>query len=182
MRLFVALTPPADAMAELEAAVAPLRDGWPDLRWASQDRWHVTLAFLGEVAEPKLAGLATRLERAAARHPGQQLTIGRAGAFPGARKAQVLIARIEPLTDLAALAASVAAGARRAGASAPDEGRKYRPHLTLARSRQPADITDLIQSLAGFAGQPFTTTEIHLIKSHLGPPPSYETLASYPLA
>jgi RNA 2',3'-cyclic 3'-phosphodiesterase len=182
MRLFVALNPPVGALAELEAAVAPLRPDWPGLRWTGPDRWHVTLEFLGDVDEGKLDGLAIRLERAARRHQGLELTIGPGGAFPSRKRARVLISRIEgDQPALAALAASVAAGARRAGAPPPDEGRKYQPHLTLARTRQPTDLGDLIGTLAGFLGAPWPATDIHLIRSHAGPKPWYETLASWPL-
>jgi len=185
MRLFVAVTPPAEVLAELEAAVAPLRADWPGLRWASPDRWHVTLAFLGEVAEPKLDGLRERLERAARRHHATRLQVGKGGAFPSAGKARVFCAFIggekDQLAELRGLAASVAAGSRRAGAPPPDEGRRYRPHLTLARCRQPADLRPLVSALAGFAGQPWDAREIELILSKTGPQPSYQTLGSWPL-
>ncbi len=185
MRLFVAVTPPPDALAELEAAVVPLRGDWPVLRWGSVDRWHVTLAFLGEVAEPRLDGLRERLERAARRHHAMRLRIGRGGAFPSAGKARVLCAHISGETDqlaaLRRLAASVAAGARRAGAPPPDEGRRYRPHLTLARCKQPADLRPLVSALAGYAGQPWNAAEIELIRSTTGPQPSYQTIDRWPL-
>jgi 2'-5' RNA ligase len=186
MRLFVALTPPAAALSALEATVAPLRADWPGLRWTSMDRWHVTLAFLGEVAEPRLADLEVRLERAARRHTCQNLLIGPGSAFPAPSRARVLITRVEAaagtVTHLEALAGSVAAAARRAGAPSPDENRRYRPHLTLARCRQPADVTELVQALPGPAGEPWAATVIHLIKSENGPRPSYQTLGSWPLA
>jgi 2'-5' RNA ligase len=185
MRLFVALEPPPDALAELEAVVAPLRPQWPELRWAGMDKWHVTLAFLGEVDETRLADLQARLGRAASRHPSQDVHIGRGGAFPSTRRARVLCAHIEgeqqAMTGLSALAASVAAGARRAGAPAPDEGRRFRPHLTLARCRQPSDLGKLTGSMSTFAGATWATLQVHLIRSLLGPRPRYETLASWPL-
>jgi|SRR5580658_2062079 2'-5' RNA ligase len=185
MRLFVALNPPASALAELEEAVAPLRRDWPDLRWASQDRWHVTLAFLGEVAEPRLDELAVRLERAASRHPGQRLVIGNGGAFPSPSRARVLIAHIQgqdaDLAGLTRLAGSVAAAARRAGAPPPDEGRRYRPHLTLARCRQPTDLSELVRTLPAGSGRPWSPTEICLIQSQNGPQPRYDTLGGWPL-
>jgi 2'-5' RNA ligase len=55
MRLFVAITPPPAALGELEAAVAPVRGQWPELRWTGHPDWHVTLAFLGEIGEPAAA-------------------------------------------------------------------------------------------------------------------------------
>jgi len=185
MRLFVALHPSPTALAELEAAVAPLRTGWPDLRWTGQDKWHVTLAFLGEVAEDKLDQLTVRLGRAAGWHQAQQLWIGQGGAFPNQKRARVLISRIEgdqpALAAVTALAGSVAAGARRAGAPPPDEGRRYRPHLTLARCRQPTDVSGVVDALGGFAGSAWLAAEMQLIRSYAGPKPRYETLQGWPL-
>jgi 2'-5' RNA ligase len=195
MRLFVALSPPATALAELEEAAVPVRASWPELRWVGADRWHVTLAFLGEVDDGKLDELNRRLERAAARHVGQSLAIGPGNAFSSIKRARVLIVHIEgQTTALGALAASVAAGARRAGAPSEDEGsgagpggrppgtsRRYRPHLTLARTRQPSDLSGPVQALEGFHGQPWTPTEVHLIRSVLGSRPRYEAIGSWPL-
>jgi RNA 2',3'-cyclic 3'-phosphodiesterase len=179
MRLFVALTPPQAALAELETALGPVRADWPELRWVGSDRWHVTLAFLGEVDQSKLDELGRRLERAAARHAGLPLAIGRCGAFSSVKRARVLIMHVNG--ESSALAASVAAGARRAGAPPPDEGRRYRPHLTLARTRQPADLSEAVRALEGFKGQPWTPAEVHLIRSVLRPTVRYETIASWPL-
>ncbi|MHB1594140.1 MAG: RNA 2',3'-cyclic phosphodiesterase [Streptosporangiaceae bacterium] len=185
MRLFVAFTLPAGALAELEAAVARLRPDWPGLRWTGPDRWHVTVAFLGEVAESRLDRLAPRLARAAGRHAPQQVRVGSAGAFPAASRARVLWAGIEggpdAMTGLSALAVSVAAGARRAGAPSPDEGRRYRPHLTLARTRRPEDLGPLVAELAGFSGSPFAADRIELIESRLAGDQAYVTIDSWPL-
>jgi RNA 2',3'-cyclic 3'-phosphodiesterase len=183
MRLFVAITPPPAVLDELEAIVAPLRAAWPGLRWTSQAAWHLTLAFLGEVSEEKAAALPARLERAAHRHPVLSLSFGPGGAFPAPGRARVVWAGIRgDGAALTALARSVAAGARRAGAGPPDEGRAFRPHVTLARCRQPADVGPLVGSLAGYAGTPWTAAEIHLIRSYLGAgPPRYELAGSWPL-
>ncbi len=188
MRLFVAVAVPMRAADELDDAVAPLRQSWPGLRWTGRDAWHLTLAFLGEVAEPVCARLEPRLERAAARHPRLSLSLGEAGAFPSAARARVLWTGVqgEPQA-LAALAQSVAAGARRAGAPPAEEGRRFRPHLTLARCREPVDVGPLVDRLSGFTGTTWTAGEIYLIRSHLpgGRPhdrPRYETLGCWPMA
>jgi 2'-5' RNA ligase len=183
MRLFVAIVPPPAALSQLAAVVEPLRLAAPELRWAGRESWHLTLAFLGEVDEGRLAELSVRLERAAGRHPRQQLSIAGGGAFPSAGRARVVWAGIRADGQaLAALAASVAAGARRAGAPPPDDGRKYHPHLTLARCRQPADVRRLTSELAQASGQDWTAGEIHLVRSHLtGSSPQYEQMGSWPL-
>jgi 2'-5' RNA ligase len=188
MRLFVAVALPVQAADELDYAVAPLRQSWPGLRWTGRDAWHLTLAFLGEVTEPAAARLVPRLERAAARRPRLSLSLGGAGAFPGAGRARVLWTGVQgDPSALTALAESVAAGARRAGAPPAEEGRGFRPHLTLARCREPLDVQPLVDRLSGYTGTPWTAGEIYLIRSHLpgGRPhdrPRYETLGCWPLA
>jgi RNA 2',3'-cyclic 3'-phosphodiesterase len=181
VRLFVAIVPPARALAELADAAAPLRAARPELRWTTEADWHLTLAFLGEVADGVLPDLTVRLERAAARHPTRQLAVSGGGAFPGPGRARVVWAGIRSDVDLGPLAASVAAGARRAGAPPPDEGRRYRAHLTLARCRSPVDVAELTSALAGFAGRAWTAESIRLIRSNPGHEPRYEDLGSWPL-
>jgi 2'-5' RNA ligase len=183
MRLFVAVVPPDAALAELADAVAPLREAAPELRWTGPASWHLTLAFLGEVREEVLPDLQARLERAARRHPPQRLAIAGGGAFPSARRAQVLWAGFSADDKaLAALADSVSAGARRAGAPPPGAHKKFRAHLTLARCRAPADVSTLSLRLAGFTGTPWTAASVHLIRSHLSSgPPQYEDVAAWPL-
>lgn len=181
MRLFVAITPDAAALEELDAAVAPHRAAWPELRWTSPQVWHVTLAFLGDVDETVTGRLGERLERAAGRHLRLALSAAGAGAFPSSSRANVLWTGIAgDLDALRGLTASVGAGARRAGAPpAGQERRRFRPHITLARCRAPADVRLLVAALADFAGAPWTAQRIHLIRSYPGS--QYETLGSWPL-
>ncbi|GIH91769.1 RNA 2',3'-cyclic phosphodiesterase [Planobispora siamensis] len=84
-------------------------------------------------------------------------------------------------SPLVRLAGSVAAGARRAGAVQVDESRRYRPHLTLARSREDADVRPLVEAFESFAGAPWEAGTAHLVRSHLGAAVRYETVAEWPL-
>lgn len=182
MRLFVALRPPEATLAEVEAAVAPLREEWPGLRWVRRDLWHLTLAFLGEVGEQAAQDLAGRLERAARRHPPQVLSFGGGGAFPRAARATVVWTGVDgDRRGLGALTDSVAAAARRAGAPPAGEGRKARPHLTLARCRRPEDVRRLVSSLTGFHTADWTASEIALVRSYLGESTRHEIIGTWPL-
>jgi RNA 2',3'-cyclic 3'-phosphodiesterase len=184
MRLFVAIAPPPAVLDELDALVGPLRTRRQDLRWTSREAWHVTLAFLGQVEESAAARLLPRLERAAGRHHLVRLAFCGGGAFPAPARANVLWSGLSgDRRALGRLAESVAAGASRAGAPPPDKGRRFQPHLTLARCRMPADVAELVAALAGYQGQPWTADRIHLVRSHLGEAtrPRYSTLASWPL-
>jgi 2'-5' RNA ligase len=182
VRLFVAITPPEKALEELEAVVAPLRAARPDLRWTSSQSWHVTLAFLGEVDDAVLDRLTARIERAAGKRPGLVVSAGGAGAFPTGPRARVLWTGLQvDRRALRVIAGSMAAAAGKAGAPPPDEQRRFRPHITLARSREPADLRPLIAELGGFTGTTWTADRVHLIRSHLGPDTWYESVGDWPL-
>jgi len=185
MRLFVAIAPPAAVLDELDALVEPHRTRRLDLRWTNREAWHVTLAFLGQVDEAAADRLLPRLERAARRHHQVRLAFAGAGAFPAATRANVLWSGLSgDRATLARLAESVAAGARRAGAAPPDKGRRFQPHLTLARCRVPADVTGLVAALDGYQGQTWTADRVHLVRSRLGATehPRYTSLASWALS
>ena len=67
------------------------------------------------------------------------------------------------------LAGSVTAAARRSGIAVDD--RPHRPHLTLARSREGAELRPVVAALADFAGTPWTADALHLVLSRLGAGP-----------
>jgi 2'-5' RNA ligase len=185
LRLFVALVPPADALDELAAAVEALR-ATPGLRWTRPEQWHVTLAFLAEVDDRTREALTPRLERVARRHAPPTLALAGGGRFGG----QVLWTRVDgDQAALRRLADAVRAAARRCGL--PVDTRPYRPHLTLARTlaraRDPAtDLAPLAAALDGFAGRPWSASDLHLVRSVLGAGPGrtahHEPVASWPLS
>ncbi len=184
MRLFVALEPPPTVLAAVEQAVAPHHGAWPELRWVGRERWHVTLGFLGEVAEETVPCLAERLGNVAGRHRAQRVAFAGAGAFPSRARARVLWVGMDldqqAQEALGQLVGDVLAAARECGIE-PAERQRFHAHLTLARCRQPTDLRPLVEELSGHAGSPWTAGAIHLIRSHPGPKPWYETLHSWEL-
>jgi 2'-5' RNA ligase len=64
----------------------------------------------------------------------------------------------------------------------PVEDRPFRAHLTVGRwrPRQPADA-GLASLLREYRGREWPVPEVRLLESHLGPDPSYETLAAWPI-
>lgn len=185
MRLFVAVVPPPEAIQDLAQAVARLRREWPTLRWARPDQWHLTLTFLGSVDDQRLPPLWRRLARAASRAAPMRLALTTGGAFGSRRRARVVWVRVDGDRDpLRRLAATTGAAARRCGI--PVDDRAYRPHLTLARARNPLDVTELVERLARHQGPEWTVDALHLVHSHLGAHADrgsvYETVASWPLS
>jgi RNA 2',3'-cyclic 3'-phosphodiesterase len=180
VRLFAAVVPPPDVLRHLEAAVEPLRD--TAVRWANADGRHVTLAFYGEVSDDRVADLSERLRRAAGRHPPIELGLAGAGRFDGRVLWVGCTGELEPLRKLAQ---SCRAAGRRVGADI-ETHRRYRAHVTLARSSRPIDLRPYVAALSGYAGPLWTATEIALVGSHLGAGeggrPRYEQVATFELA
>ena len=188
----MAITPPPRVRVHLETPVRQLR-ALPEVaahaeeyRWTSIDAWHITLAFLGEVDDRLLPELERRMARAAARHAALRLSLAAGGAFSSRRRARVLWVGVRGDTErLGALARSVAAGARRAKIDV-DAKDRFRPHLTLARLRQPTDVTAAVETLRGYAGPRWRAPEITVIRSRLGQGPGgravHEPVSTYPLA
>jgi RNA 2',3'-cyclic 3'-phosphodiesterase len=180
MRLFVALKPPSEAVAELDGAVAALREQVPGLRWTAPAQWHLTLTFLGEVTEGDVPHLCERLGRAASRSPALLLRFRGGGRF-GRR---VLFTHVDGSRDqLRRLAAGTTAAARRTGLAVED--RPYRPHLTLARADGGPDLSPLVAALHPFEGSGWEANEVHLVRSRLGAGEGrrsvYEDVDAWPL-
>lgn len=178
MRLFIAVYPSTEAVESLQA-VLPTDSA---LRWTTPEQWHLTLVFLGEVAEDRVSELSTRLGRAAARSVPMELAFTGVGTFPKqARRGRVLWSAVTgDVSELTLLADRCAAAARRTGLEVED--RKFRAHLTLARARDhEADMTAHTEALASYAGPAWRAAEVVLVRSHLGRPVRHEPVASWAL-
>lgn len=184
MRMFVAVVPPPEVVERIEEFVETRRDADAALRWTEPYQWHVTLAFLPEVGTRCLDELVERLRRAAGRRTPFAVRLTGSGAFPSPDRARVLWLGVqtEPPDALNDLATGLRAAANKAGARV--EGGRFRPHLTLARVRQPQDATRWLRILGSYEGPEWTADFIELIESHLGQgragSPRYEIVASLP--
>ncbi|MCG8637628.1 MAG: RNA 2',3'-cyclic phosphodiesterase [Desulfobacterales bacterium] len=58
--------------------------------WPSPDRFHLTLAFLGNIPLTRVNTVKKAMLDAALENPGFELTIDRLGVFPGLNKARVI--------------------------------------------------------------------------------------------
>jgi 2'-5' RNA ligase len=180
-RMFVAVTPPVEAVEHLDAFLEVRRSA-ASFRWASAEQFHVTLSFLAEVEERRLDDLVERLGRAAARRTSFDTRIAGGGAFPNAGRARVLWAGLDlderGRTELDRLATGCRAAANRAGIAV--DGQRFRPHVTLARLGNPTEVSSWVQLLDAYAGPPWRVDRVALIASHLGEGPRrrprYETV------
>ncbi|HLK12877.1 MAG TPA: RNA 2',3'-cyclic phosphodiesterase [Candidatus Binatia bacterium] len=182
MRCFVALDLPAAVRAAVIDAQEALRRAAPraDVRWVGAAGLHVTLKFLGEVAEARRDEVVAALGRAAAAHSPLGLVVRGLGGFPSARRPRVVWAGLAGgTTKLAALARDVDAALAALGF--PAEARPFRSHVTLGRVRSARGLGTLAAALERQAGVDlgaWIAADITLYRSRLGPGgATYEALA-----
>lgn len=170
--------PPAPVLDHLAAACRRVRDRPGAPRWTPPASLHLTVAFFGEVTAPE--PLAAALADGPAPGP-VDLRLTGAGTFPERGAPRVLWVGVDGSVDaLAALSRAAAKAADSVGVPVRNEGRAYRPHLTIGRwpAAAPADPA-LARALSSYAGPHFAVEEWHLVRSHPGS--VYETLESWPL-
>lgn len=167
-RIFAALLLPDDVVAHLDEHIDGVRTAHPHLRWVHPDRWHVTLEFLGECGRHEVDRQVGRWAVRAARCPELHLHLSGAGTFP----AKAWMARVL----WTGLAGDLAAWTRLAGY-------QQEPHLTVARTRERTDLTNLVAELRAYTGPEWTADEVALVESHLkrSSGPRYEPLERFAL-
>lgn len=125
MRLFVALPiPPA-----IEDDLWPLQDGVPGATWTAPDEHHLTLRFLGEVADARVAALAAALDKL--RLHGFTLQLAGVGFFPPRGHPTTLWAGVAERAPLDHLHAKIDLACGQLGLGR--DSRQFMPHVTLAR-------------------------------------------------
>jgi 2'-5' RNA ligase len=167
MRMFIALPLPETVREDLSRFLEPRQEAGSDLRWTLPEQWHLTLAFLPEVADRHVDELLERLERAASRRKPLDLRLAGAGAFPNAGLARVLWAGVEHEgEELMRLAGGVRAAGAKSGAEVG--GGRFHAHLTLARLSVPAEVTRWLRVLDEYSGPSWRADEVQLVASYLG--------------
>ena len=174
-RLFTGLEIPSD----IGQALATLRGGLPGARWINPENYHLTLRFIGDVDDTvahEVASLLGRVKRGAFDLYMEGLT-----SF-GGRKPRAVVANVSPAQALLDVQAEQERLMQRIGLE--PEGRKYTPHVTLARLRESSsrDVAEYLAARGFFRTSPFKVSRFVLFSSRasVGGGP-YVVEASYPL-
>lgn len=130
MRIFIALDIPAEVRDRLSQYVERVRPWATDARWARIESLHVTLKFIGEVSDAKVAEIKAAL--APIKAQPFQVEFKEIGFFPNPRSARVFWAGVSASDALPQLASTIETAVEKLGI--PREKRAYHAHLTLARA------------------------------------------------
>ena len=177
IRTFIALPAPSPArktiQLQLKATQAPVK-------WESQDKFHITLFFLGNVEQSKNKILSTALAESV--QPFHSLEILYECAFPNIHVPRVVWIGIRTNPAVLDLQAEVQRVCGEFGF--PKEERAFHPHITLGRLKEAHKVVRLTEAIKTITFEPIEThcSEILLMKSELHPGGSrYTILKSFPL-
>jgi 2'-5' RNA ligase len=174
-RLFTALEIPPHVAQSL----AMMRGGLPGARWIDPENYHLTLRFIGDIDDAlahEIAGMLGRVRRMSF-----ELRLDGLLSF-GGRKPRAVVAPVTPIAPLMELQAEHERLFQRLGLE--PEGRKYTPHVTLARLRDSSShqVAEYLSARGHYRSASFEVSRFVLFssRSSVGGGP-YIVEADYPL-
>ena len=174
IRAFVAIELPPTVSQELLNVQKRLGQGSSAAaRWVAPSGIHLTLKFLGDVAESRTAQIAIALDEVCRSAQPLEMELQGAGCFPGPERPRVVWVGVGgDVAGLKRIQIKVDEALARLGFSV--EARGFTPHLTVARLRDGADaveVKNLVEKLRGVvvARVPFRVAEVAMIRSELRP-------------
>jgi RNA 2',3'-cyclic 3'-phosphodiesterase len=171
-RLFVCVELPGEVRDDLAELRHALRATGARVSWVAPSNIHLTLAFLGDVAQTRIPTIASALDETLRDCRPIELCVEGSGAFPSLTRPRVIWAGVGGEREaLGAIYRRVAASLARVGVF--EESKPFSPHLTLGRVKDPRDpALDSVRSILASrkpCGEPFLATEITLMRSELLP-------------
>lgn len=176
IRTFVCIDVPAPIRARIEALQRALRRNDVPISWVKPANIHLTIKFLGDVAASRIDAVRQAVERACQGIPPFEITVAGVGCFPSAKNPRVLWVGLNPLPDeLRRLHSNIEAALEREGFVR--EAKRFSPHLTMARVRDPFKARTTVEELmvTGFAAETFPASAVIVMRSDLNPSGSIYT-------
>lgn len=170
MRIFIAVdigSAVRKRIAEIQASLMEktgLRKG--PVTWVQPGNIHLTLKFLGEVADEAITEVCRIVAEAAAKRSPFDLEAAGLGTF--GRPPRVLWAGVQVVPELARLQADLEK--RLAEAGWPPEGRAFTAHLTLCRIKEPKAGRKLAEACEEYKNSslgPVSVDEVVVFESQL---------------
>lgn len=171
IRTFIAVKLPETVLAAIGGVQERMAACGLNVRWVTTGNIHLTLKFLGEVDEDKVAGIAAVLTEAVHGFAPLRIAAAGVGVFPNVKRARVIwVGLAGQLPELAALQRSIED--RLATIGYPREKRPFTGHLTLGRvkgSIAASRLTTAMGAFIDFASETFEVDRVVLFKSDLRP-------------
>lgn len=158
-RLFIAVDPGKDVLANVERVMTRLRSKSPGSKWVKPEGMHVTLVFLGDVPDEQVDAVAKAAGEVAKKHSPLGLKFEGGDSFGSPKKPRVLWVGVTGDVDrLIAIQKDLADALKPLGYEGED--RPFSPHLTLARAGEQRGDAPLADCAAVLAKETFGETAI----------------------
>lgn len=145
-RCFIAIPVGPPASSVVSRLLGKLGAKVPAIKWTRHDQLHLTIKTLGELDNRDLLKVGEELRRACAEIEPFSVSLGGIGTFPKNKPAKVVWIGVSEGADvLSALYQQLEQSLSDIGL--PQEGKMYRPNLTLGRVGREADLELLAESL-----------------------------------
>lgn len=175
IRSFIAIELPDELKAELARLQDKLKSGRiSGAKWVDPYSIHLTLKFLGNIVEETVGKVTEAMEAAAEGASPFSLEVKELGVFPNLNRVQVVwVGVVGEVDKLAKLQQSIDSNLTPLG-FAP-ESRPFTPHLTLARMRNEASLTErqkwgqLVAKTSFETSYTFEVNSVNLMRSQLTP-------------
>lgn len=169
-RLFYAFDLPDSLRSRIDDHVRRLKQAVSEVAasWSRPENIHLTVKFFGNLDQGKVPVISAAAAKVVKESSAIQIEVGETGVFPRPSRPQVLwIGVHDPSRGLAKLQQRLAD--EFAAAGFPKEDRAFRPHLTIARIRQPHNAGRLAQTHLAmkFSAEEITLSELILFRSEL---------------
>lgn len=147
IRAFIAVDIDRPAKQKIGELISYLKQSNANVKWVNETQMHLTLKFLGNIAQDKIPLISGALEQITDKTPRFSLSLSDIGAFPNMNRPRVIWIDIDKGSDnLKTLVGLIEKGVSRLGFV--KEGRGYKAHLTLGRVRSLKNINALTNMIA----------------------------------
>ena len=183
IRTFIAVPLPVDVKSAMATVQKQLVASGAEATWDHDDKFHITLKFLGATDSSLIPNIADRLKKSIGSFPAFELAYVKLGAFPNVDHPRVMwigtsesqeIVRLQSLVDEVCISLGFA-----------KEDRRFHAHITLGRVKGIRNLERLTASLKSITFEPLLArcTEVHIVRSDLKPTgPVYTLLNTISLA
>jgi len=155
LRSFIAIPLPEQTRQQVGKLQQQLRALQPELKTPRAESLHLTLHFLGDLSSEQLAEIGQLVLSIGQKKEPFNVLLRGLGYFPNQRRPRILWLGIEPEAELISLQEELT---RELLATGWDiDQRRFRPHLTIGRFRQPPAAT---ANLCPFLSQSYGSMKI----------------------
>jgi RNA 2',3'-cyclic 3'-phosphodiesterase len=182
IRTFIALPALSNVQQQMAVVQSELKATQADVKWELQDKFHITLKFLGDIEQSKIESLASPLADLVNQFPAFEIIYTTLGVFPNLHNPRVIWIGTKSNQVVIDLQSGVEKVCSNFGFQ--KEERTFHPHITFGRVKGTRNLARLTEAIKTITFEPMQSrcSELLLMKSDLRPSGSiYTILKSFPL-